>query len=318
MILAPDRETFDEELMAAPISVVIPIYNGSEFLAATIESLLAQTFSDFELICIDDGSTDQSMEVVSRFKDSRIRLLQQKNQGLCATVNRGISEARTPFVARNDQDDLSDPTRLERQHRILSDDPEIGCLFTHYRKIGRKKAWSNADKQTRTGEVRQLRGLPDGCQLASTMFGRTDFLQESGVFRQAYYPADDWDVQLRMVETGRAYLLEEPLVTYRFHLGANTYPLFALMQSKGRWAEDSHHRRTMGQPERSFAEFERAMRGNRRERLTRARTEFAKLQLRLAGQHYLDGEYARAALRGVSSLLFDPVQIVQRVKNLRR
>lgn len=318
MVLARGCQTSDEEVMAARISVVIPIYNGSEFLAATLESVLNQTLRDFEVICIDDGSTDQSAEVVSSFQDSRIRLLRQQNQGLCATVNRGISEAQTPFVARNDQDDLSDPTRLERQLAILEGNPEIGCLFTHYRKVGRKKVWSNADKQASTGNVRQFRGLVDGCQLASTIFARTELLRDVGGFRQEYYPADDWDLQLRLVETGRAYILEEPLVTYRFHLGANTYPLFAVMQSKGRWAEDSHRRRLEGQAERSFGEFQHSMAGSRGEQITRARTEFAKLQLRLAGQHYLDGEYVRATLRGFSSLLVDPVQIVQRVNNLRR
>lgn len=304
--------------MAARISVIIPIYNGSEYLAATIESLLAQTFRDFELLCLDDGSTDRSAEIVSHFQDPRIRLLQHPNQGLCGTLNRGIAEARAPFVARNDQDDLSDPTRLARQYELLNADPSIGCLFTHYRKVGRKKGWANADKQATTGQVRPFRGLVDGCQLASTMFARTELLQEAGGFRQEYYPADDWDFQLRLAETGRAYILEEPLVTYRFHFGANTYPLFSLMQSKGRWAEDSHQRRSQGLPERSFSEFQNATAGNTRQRIARIRSDFAKLQLRVAGQHYLDGEYIWAGARGAFSFLLNPSSVLHRLRRLWR
>jgi glycosyltransferase involved in cell wall biosynthesis len=300
------------------ITVVLPIYNGAEFLRAAIDSILQQTETRFELLCIDDGSKDDSAAIVRSYSDPRIKLLQHPNRGLCGTVNRGIEEAQAPFIARNDQDDLSVPDRLEKQLQYLQANPDVGCVFTHYQKVGRARTWDNLDKQSsQDGEVRPFRGLPDGCQLASTMLARAEVLRAVGGFRQAYYPADDWDVQLRLVERFTVRILTDSLVIYRFHLGANTYPLFSTMQVKGRWAEDSHQRRRAGLPERTFDEFRAADRGGFGLRVRRAIREFAALNLRMAGQHLLDGRRAAAVARGALSFLANPGEIVGRFRRRR-
>lgn len=99
------------------ISVILPVYNGEKYLADAIESVLAQTFTEFELIVIDDGSTDSSNIILQRFQqeDRRIRLLTRVNSGLAAALNEGISHARGAFIARMDCDDISLPQRFERQ-----------------------------------------------------------------------------------------------------------------------------------------------------------------------------------------------------------
>jgi hypothetical protein len=97
------------------VSVVLPVYNGLPYLHAAISSILSQSFSDFELIIIDDGSVDGSASVLEGFDDQRIRFLRQTNQGLARTLNHGISLARGTYVARQDQDDLSHPDRLALQ-----------------------------------------------------------------------------------------------------------------------------------------------------------------------------------------------------------
>jgi len=93
------------------VTVIVPIYNGSAYLSETINSLLSQSFSGFELLAIDDGSTDDSSNIVRSFKDERIRLIQKSNGGLCEALNLGIAEARAPYIARSDQDDISFPER---------------------------------------------------------------------------------------------------------------------------------------------------------------------------------------------------------------
>jgi hypothetical protein len=97
------------------VSVVLPVYNGLPYLHAAISSILSQSFTDFELIVIDDGSVDGSASVIEEFDDLRLRFLRQDNQGLARTLNHGISLARGKYIARQDQDDLSHPDRLTLQ-----------------------------------------------------------------------------------------------------------------------------------------------------------------------------------------------------------
>jgi hypothetical protein len=110
------------------VSVLLPVYNCPGYVGAAIESILNQSFSDFELIIIDDGSTDSTPEELDRFSDPRIRRYRQDNQGLAATLNRAIFLAKAPLLARQDQDDLSMPERLKKQVLYMHANPECGLL----------------------------------------------------------------------------------------------------------------------------------------------------------------------------------------------
>src|SRR5690606_28963310 len=102
------------------ISVFMPVYNGEKFLAATMESVLKQTFTDFEFLIVDDGSTDRSEEIIRQSGDGRIRLIRhQKNQGIYATNMEGIHEATGEFIALMDHDDICLPDRLAKQYHYL-------------------------------------------------------------------------------------------------------------------------------------------------------------------------------------------------------
>ena len=107
----------------------MPVYNGERFLAEAIESILTQTFTDFELIIVDDGSTDGSAEIIRSFaeRDARIRLIQHReNLGISSACNTGIAEARGKYIAGMDSDDISLPDRLQKQLDILESNAEIG------------------------------------------------------------------------------------------------------------------------------------------------------------------------------------------------
>ena len=139
--------------MTSPIvTIIVPIYNGERHLRETVDSLLSQSFGTFELLAIDDGSTDASSKVVQSFKDDRIRLIRKENGGLCDTLNLGIREAKSQFIARNDQDDISTPQRLERQLKVMSENPDAIGLFSYNTKIGSRHTWSNADKLSMAGD----------------------------------------------------------------------------------------------------------------------------------------------------------------------
>lgn len=305
--------------MTPEISIVVPVYNGARHLRQTLDSLLAQSFKNFELLVIDDGSTDGSSDLVNSIQDARIRLVHQKNGGLCHALNRGIQEAQAPYIARNDQDDLSFPQRLERQLNVLQSQPDALGLFSYYTKFGAKRGWSNSDKMAMApGEVKDYEPLKDGCMLGSTMFFRTTAVRAIQGFRQAYYPCDDWDLEFRLAQAGRVLVLREPLVAYRFHTSANTYRLFAEMQNKSRWTVDSYERRLRGEAELGFEQFLTAQRGNWWTRFERKRLDMARLHLRMAGQHYLDGRHVAASARLAAAILFNPQEIYWRVRRMRR
>jgi glycosyltransferase involved in cell wall biosynthesis len=118
-----------------PISVIIPVYNGASYLHEAIDSMLNQTFKRFELILLNDGSTDSSWEIIQDYaaKDSRIvSVNQRQNQGLPMTLNNGIEIARGKYIARMDQDDISVPERLRLQYVYLEEHPEIALLGGGY------------------------------------------------------------------------------------------------------------------------------------------------------------------------------------------
>jgi hypothetical protein len=112
------------------VSILLPVHNGARYVAQAIDSVLAQSFTDFELIVIDDGSTDATPDIVRRYADERIRRIIQGNQGLPLALNRGLELARGRFIGRQDHDDLSLPERLAKQVRFLSGHDDVGLVGT--------------------------------------------------------------------------------------------------------------------------------------------------------------------------------------------
>jgi glycosyltransferase involved in cell wall biosynthesis len=296
------------------VTVIVPIYNGSAYLAETLEALLSQTFTDFELLAIDDGSTDSSADIVCSFKDDRIRLIQKKNGGLCEALNLGIAEARSPYIARSDQDDVSFPDRLERQLRVMEDHPEAIGLFSYVTKLGSKRSWSNKDRVVMApGELKEYQPIEDGCMLCSTMFIRTSALRSIGGFRQAYYPVDDWDMECRLAQAGKVLIMLEPLIYYRFQTSANTYRLYAEMREKTRWTRDSYWRRLRSEPELTLDQFRLALPQDVWSRMNRFRKDSSKLHMRTAGNRFLDGQYMAAAGHLLVGVLLNPADLVRRI-----
>jgi glycosyltransferase involved in cell wall biosynthesis len=111
--------------MNAPrVTILMPAYNAGKYIAEAIRSVLTQDFSDFELLIVDDGSSDDTREVIGRFSDPRIRLLEQENKGISAALNAGLSAASGRYIARFDADDICLPERLSRQAAFLDANPD--------------------------------------------------------------------------------------------------------------------------------------------------------------------------------------------------
>ncbi len=272
------------------VSVIIPVYNGMPYLPQTLESVLGQTMRDIEIIVINDGSLDGSLAYLESVEDSRLRVIDQPNQGLGFTLNRLLQEASADIIARIDQDDVCHNSRIEKQYAAMQEHG-YDMLFCNVDKIGAAGSWHNRERQKeQAGEVVEIDSMRDGCFVHSSMMARRDVLLELGGYRKAFYPSDDWDLQLRVQEKGKIGLLQESLVQYRFHDQANTLSTFFIMQEHRRWAEACHDARIKGEAEPSLAAHQKHQSRQWLRQLNRKRKDYGKYYIRMAGQHYLTGK----------------------------
>jgi cellulose synthase/poly-beta-1,6-N-acetylglucosamine synthase-like glycosyltransferase len=207
----------DERSGMPTVSVVMPVYNAELYIQEAVESILRQTFSDFELVVVDDGSSDRSLELLRSFHDSRIQLHPRDHHGLVGSLNYGIMASHGRYIARMDADDISLPRRLELQVTALSRHPEVVLVGTWFQQFG--DAGSQLIRPPR-GDLAikaWLARLNAFCH-GSTMF-RRNVATECGLYREESFPAEDYDLWLRMSE--RACVLNLGIVLYRWRTSAS-------------------------------------------------------------------------------------------------
>lgn len=202
------------------VSVQMPVFNGVEHLAESIESILNQTFKNFEFIIIDDGSTDASLEILQRYaaKDSRIRLLSRENRGLSATQHELVTLARGEFIAQLDQDDIALPQRLALQVDFLNKNSAVVCVGGSYQLIdGAGRYLTTLRLPTDNLEI-QAANLQGHCALLhpAAMMRRGAVLSV-GSYDTSYNTATDIDLWLRLGEIGELANLDLVILKYRLH-----------------------------------------------------------------------------------------------------
>jgi hypothetical protein len=201
------------------VSVAMSVYNGAAYLGPAIESVLAQTFGDFEFLVLDDGSVDASRAIAEGYaaRDARVRVISRPNRGLVASLNQLFAEARAPLVARFDADDICAPDRFERQLAFLADHPDHGLIgsATRYIDTAGKPAANPPIVRplTHADFLANLEGGPLLCH--SAVLVRRDLVREAGGYRPAYRHAEDYDLWLRLSRTTRIANLPECLLDYR-------------------------------------------------------------------------------------------------------
>jgi glycosyltransferase involved in cell wall biosynthesis len=199
------------------ISVVMGAYNEEEQIARTLQSLLGQTICNFEIIVVDDGSTDGTTKMVRDFVDERVRLVTiDQNQGLPDALNRGIDVARGEYIARADADERSLPHRLQRQSDVLKKRQHIQAVGCWYRNIGRngEQIVDVEVPSDRSFSVTDL--LENGPGVAhGSMMIRKEALSAVDGYREAFQLAQDYDLWLRMAEVfGTGWLHVVPDILY--------------------------------------------------------------------------------------------------------
>lgn len=208
--------------MASPsVSVVMSVFNGEAYLAQAVESILNQTFRDFEFIIIDDGSTDRTPEILAGYarRDRRVRVFPQKNIGRAESLNRGIALSSSPLIARMDADDISEPARLQRQVEFLKGHPDVGLLSCAFEMISEGGGLlRRVDLPLTDSDIRfHMRRWNAFCHPAVMM--KTDAFFSTSGYRKALLDADDYDLWLRMAEHTNLANIDEVLLRYRVHPG---------------------------------------------------------------------------------------------------
>lgn len=199
------------------VSVVIPAYNAMTYLPETLESVLKQTFNDFEVIVVNDGSTDETEQWISQVKDPKVRLISQKNQGLAGARNTGITHAQGEYIAILDADDLWEPDKLEKQVRVLDENPEVALVYTWVGFIDENgNHTGRLFKNRAEGDVWEELTQHNIVECGSVPLIRRSCFDTVGLFdRNLGSYLEDWDMWLRIAANHQFKVIQEPLVYYR-------------------------------------------------------------------------------------------------------
>jgi len=209
------KKNINDSVTSKPIlSIVIPVYNASEYIAETLDSAISQTYESLEIICIDDCSTDNSAEIIINYiqKYSHIRYVKNiENMGACVTRNNGIKIAKGKFILPFDADDLIDKTYCEKAISVFQNTPEISVVYCKAQFFNEKEKW-NWDLPKYNARRMPFRNLVFSC----AFFKKSDWERFGGFNANMIYGFQDWDFWLNFVEKQlKFHQLPEVLFLYR-------------------------------------------------------------------------------------------------------
>ncbi len=206
----------DKNINIPAISVLMPVYNAEKYLNDAINSILSQSFTDFEFLIIDDGSTDKSPEIIKSFQDPRIVFIQKaSNTGLIDTLNFGVEQSKGKYIARMDADDISLKDRFLLQHKYLEENQDVLVLGTFYKIVGTNQDTSGFPVSHNEVKVFTLTGCPVG---HPTVLIRKEVFTVHGIwYDQNYLHAEDYDLWVRILEVGKIENIPQVLLEYRVH-----------------------------------------------------------------------------------------------------
>lgn len=214
------------------VSVVMAVYNGESFLKDAVDSILSQTLNNFELLVINDGSSDKTKDILAGYSDKRLRVYDQTNKGLVVSLNRAVGLAKGRYIARQDADDLSSSGRLEKQLAFLEANPEVVIVGSSMSVID--------DSGHKIHEHRVLLNDPELKQEllmrspfahGSVMFTKAAFVKAGG-YKQDDWPAEDYGLWLHMANEGLFANIDEPLYAYRENMDSISSKNFDLQEQK--------------------------------------------------------------------------------------
>jgi glycosyltransferase involved in cell wall biosynthesis len=218
------------------ITVLMPVYNGQRYLAEAIESILVQTFTDFEFLVINDGSTDSSREIICSFDDPRIRLVDNpNNMGLSKSLNRGLDFARGEYIARQDCDDVSLPERIERQVAYLNAQPEIALLGSYGESIDQYGNRLRLLCPQANSSLLKWQLLFYNNFIHSSVMFNTEKIRQLGGYNTKIGHAQDYYLWTRIMFNYDIAQVPEVLVYYRSHTKNISSKHFDIQEGNVEW-----------------------------------------------------------------------------------
>ena len=197
------------------ISVLMPVYNCELYIKEAIDSILNQTYSDFEFLIIDDSSKDQTISIIKSYNDARIQLIEKPvNSGLTLSLNMGLRFAKGKYIARMDGDDISLPERFEKQVAFLEANEDTVVCGTAFSIIGTNEVVNVPENH----EAIKLALLKNNCIAHPSVMMRKSILDKDSIFyNAAKESAEDYDLWVRLLKIGKLHNLQEVLLKYRVH-----------------------------------------------------------------------------------------------------
>ena len=295
------HSTPDTQPDAPAVSVVMSVYNSASYLKEAVDSVLAQSFTNFEFVIVDDGSTDRSSQILSAYaaQDPRILLITQENQGLPAALNAGMAAARSEIIARMDADDIMLPDRLAKQLSYLRAHPEatvVSCL-AHYINGKNRVIGKNYTNLLTVADCQ--RSIANGelifCLHPGAMFHKQPVV-EIGGYRSAMIYAQDIDLWNRLADQGHyTIVMPEILMRYRVHPEASMAKVRE-RATRSKWVSHCAYCRRRGEDEPSLEAYQEQLNSaSPWVKLKRKRLMYRNAYYRNAGMMYGSRQYGKFA-----------------------
>jgi glycosyltransferase involved in cell wall biosynthesis/O-antigen/teichoic acid export membrane protein len=304
----------------AVITVLMPLYNPGRFLEQALDSVLAQTFADFELLIIDDGSTDNTPATLNRYAamDSRIRIVTRPNTGLAHSLNHGLDLAGTEWVAVMHGDDVMHPDRLEKQIKFVAQHRNLAVasslvnfIDSDGRPLGLNRSHLTSRAVVRAAVAR------NECVAFNhpAVIYRREVIRKVGGYRQEFWPAEDIDLWNRVVDAGYEVLVQpQVLLNYRIHGNSASATRAAMVTRKLRWIEICIQQRHLKKPEPTWEQFE----SDRRKlplpaRFNEWRRDTGRTSYQVAQHLYAARRYGIMLPRLLTAVLLEPTLFIPRL-----
>ena len=197
------------------VSIILPVYNGEQYLKMAVDSVLSQTYTNFELIIINDGSTDTSAEIIESYSDERIKLITQlKNIGYVYRLNEGIRISKGNFIARIDSDDLWNPNKLSTQIKAFNNNDNLFFVATDFNKIDKNGEIFSTEKSSNINNLRN--SILKRCFIChSAVMFKKEIIHTVGTYNEKIKYAEDYDYWIRILAKYKGFILPEVLTDYR-------------------------------------------------------------------------------------------------------
>ena len=301
------------------ISVIMPAYNSASFVQEAIESILRQTYTQLELIVVDDGSSDATFSIASSYviRDSRVRVIQSDHGGPSRALNTGIQHARYDWVAIMHSDDVSLPFRLERQIKAAHGNPKVvawGAYAYHIDSRGRKLGLSRVGPTTEEEFQEMKRRGQVVLVIHPTALMRKEAVIAAGRYDPFFDGSEELELFDRLATLGPILALPEPLLLYRIHKSSLSMQRFFQMRLFTRYVRARHRARIAGSSLPTWEEFLREYRAKPVFRhLWRKIDDLGQYCYRKAGVEYADRNYLRFLFYFGASACLNPKYALRRV-----